>query len=182
MDNDLSFWGSLKRPEAVGKVIRLCLLHGVTPVFIPQGEPWRNGIVERFNNTMQKHILTHHYESLEQLQKASAYYDQVHNETHHYSSQNGMTPIQAFKLFNYPISPLDQSYEMSDGTLPLERGEIHIIRFIRKECKFNLFGLSFLLPEKVKYEYVRGVILTEEHRLLIFKDREFITDFKFILY
>lgn len=182
MDNDLSFWGSMNRPGAVGKVTRLCLLHGVTPVFIPQGEPWRNGIVEWFNNTMQKHLLSHDYANLEQLKKAAVHYDQVHNEDHHYSSQNGMTPKQAFQRLDYPLVPLDQSYAMPKGNLPLERGEIHIIRFIRSDCKFNLFGLSFLLPEEAKYEYVKGIILTEEHRLLVFKDQQFITDFEFILY
>lgn len=182
MDNDLSFWGSLRKPGAVGKVIRLCLLNGVTPVFIPQAEPWRNGIVESFNNTMQKNILSQKYNSIEHLQKNAVIFDKIHNETHHYSSQKGMTPKEAFIKYGYPIGQLDQSYKIPNGKLSLESGEIHVIRFIRKDRKFNLFGLTFLLPENVIHEYVRGIILTEEHRLLIFNDQEFITDFQFILY
>jgi hypothetical protein len=30
-------------------VIRLCLRYGVSPVFIPEGEPQFNGSVENFN-------------------------------------------------------------------------------------------------------------------------------------
>ena len=182
MDNDLSFWGSLKKPAAVGKVIRLCLLYGVTPVFIPQGEPWRNGIVESFNNTMQKHLLSQEYNSIEHLQKNAVIFDKIHNETHHYSSQKGMTPKEAFKKYGYSVGQLDQSYKIPNGKLSLEPGEIHVIRFIRKDRKFNLFGLTLFLPENLVHEYVRGIILTEEHRLLIFNDQKFITDFDFILY
>jgi len=182
MDNELCFWGSLKAPQAVGKVIRLCLLHQVTPVFIPQSEPWRNGVVECFNKTMQKNILNDNHPTLDHLKKTATYFDHIHNETHHYSSQKGMTPKQAYEHLNYPTELLEESYEMPKGKLPLESGEIHIIRFIRNNCKFNVFGLSFTLPEKVVHEYVRGVILTDEHRLVIFKDMEFIIDFQFVLY
>jgi len=182
MDNDFSFWGSLKKPGAVGKVVRLCLLNGVTPVFIPQGESWRNGIVESFNNTMQKHLLSQEYNSIEHLQKNAVIFDKIHNKTHHYSSQKDMTPKEVFKKYGYSVGQLDQSYKVPNGKLSLEPGEIHVIRFIRKDRKFNLFGLTFLLPENLVHEYVRGIILTEEHRLLIFNDQKFITDFDFILY
>lgn len=182
MDNALCFWGSLRNPKAVGRVIRLCLLHGVTPVFIPQSEPWRNGVVECFNDTMQKNLLREHHSSVEHLQTAAAHFDQVHNATHHYSSQNGMTPRQAFHKLRYPLQRLDESYSLPQGKLPLERGEIHLLRFIRSDRKFNVYGLSFTVPKKVVHEYVKGVILTNEHRLVIFQDTEFIMDFPFVLH
>ena len=182
MDNDPAFWGSIKKPGAVGKVIRLCLLLGVTPVFIPQGKPWRNGVIEHSNRTMQDRLLKHdEYASVRHLQEAAVRYDQVHNETRHYSSQNGMTPKKAFTLLEYPIVPLHKAYKVPDGDLPLESGEIHVIRFIRSDRKFNLFGLSFLLPEVAKYEYVKGVIFTDEHRLLILKNHQLIADLRFTL-
>jgi len=53
-DNELSFRGSNKYPRSFGIVIRLCLYYGIVPVFIPQGEPWRNGVIERFNDTYSK--------------------------------------------------------------------------------------------------------------------------------
>jgi putative transposase len=181
MDNDLAFWGSLKVPGAVGRVIRLCLSLNVTPVFIPRGEPWRNGIIERFNGTMQSSLLKIKYSNLEELQRGAEHYDDVHNHTHHYSTQNGMTPYKAFELFRYPIRALDESYELPKGKLPLESGEIHLIRFVRSDLKFNVFGLSIPLTEKAKYEYIKGIILVEEHRLLIFRDTEYLTEFPFPL-
>jgi len=70
---------------------------------------------------------------------------------------------------------------MPTEKIPLESGEIHFIRFVRSNLKFNVFGLSFLMPEKANYEYIKGVILVEEHRLLIYKDTEYLTEFPFYL-
>lgn len=181
MDNDPAFWGSIKSPKIVGKVIRLCLLLHVTPVFIPQSEPWRNGIIEHFNNTMQSALLKTNYENLDELQKAAEHFDYVHNHNHHYSTQKGMTPSEAYKRSQYPLRPLEPSFEMPEDKIPLESGEIHFIRFVRSNLKFNIFGLSFPIPEKAKYEYILGVALIEEHRLIIYKDKEYLTEFPFSL-
>lgn len=183
MDNDLSFWGSLNKPTALGKVIRLCLLHKVTPIFIPVREPWRNGVVEHFNNTMQVAVLnSQRFDNIQQIHEAAEKFWLVHNQSHYYSSQNGMTPEQYRKQFNYPLVSLREDYILPDEHLPLCEGEIHIIRFIRSDLKFNIFGLSFILPKETQYEYVLGVIITHEHTLKIYKEQKFITQFRFILY
>jgi putative transposase len=183
MDNDLSFWGSLIRPTALGKIIRLCLLHRVTPVFIPVREPWRNGIIEHFNNTMQGAVLNSgKFENIGQVQQAAEHFCQIHNQSHHYSCLDGLTPEQYRKKFNYPTVALPEDYTLPNKTLPLEGGEIHIIRFIRSDLKFNIFNLSFILPEETQYEYVKGVIITHEHKLKIFKEQKYITEFQFRLY
>jgi transposase len=53
-DNELSFRGSNRYPRSLGLVLRLCLFYGIQSVFIPVGEPWRNGVIERFNDTYEK--------------------------------------------------------------------------------------------------------------------------------
>jgi len=181
MDNELAFWGSVRVPGAVGKVIRLCLSLDVTPVFIPQAEPWRNGIIEHFNNTMQSHLLDTHYATVDELQQAALHFDEIHNQSHHYSTQNGLTPIAATKRFYYPLRALDTSFVISDKPIPLESDEIHVIRFVRSDLKFNIFGLSFPMPERAKYEYILGVIIVEQQRIVLYKDREYLIDFPFIL-
>jgi len=183
MDNDLSFWGSLNKPTALGKVIRLCLLYKVTPVFIPIKEPWRNGIIEHFNNTMQAAVLNSgRFENIHQVQVAAEHFCKIHNQSHYYSTQNGMTPEQYRKYLNYPLMPLSENYFLQDKPMPVCEGEVHVIRFIRSDLKFNLFGLSFDLPEETQYEYILGVIITQEHKLKIFKEHEPITEFRFVLY
>ncbi len=183
MDNDGAFWGSLIRPTALGKVIRLCLLNRVTPVFIPVREPWRNGIIEHFNNTMQSAVLNSgKFENIGQVQQAAEHFCQIHNQSHHYSCLDGLTPEQYRKKFNYPVFILQEDYILPNKALPLEEGEIHIIRFIRSDLKFNIFNLSLLLPEETQYEYVKGVIIIQEHKLKIFKEQKYITEFQFKLY
>jgi len=54
IDNELSFRGSNRYPRSLGIVLRLCLNFGIQPVFIPVGEPWRDGVIERFNETYDK--------------------------------------------------------------------------------------------------------------------------------
>ena len=54
MDNLLPLRGSNRYPHSFGLVIRLCLELGIQPIFVPIGEPWRNGIVEHFQNVFDK--------------------------------------------------------------------------------------------------------------------------------
>jgi putative transposase len=183
MDNDLSFWGSLNKPSALGKVIRLCLEHRVTPIFIPQSEPWRNGVIEHFNKTVQNAVLnSSRYDNIQQLREATEEFCESHNQNHHYSTQEGMTPIKRLEYLKNPYTKLDENYSLPEKPLQLEDGEIHIIRFIRSDLKFHLFGLSFALPEDTIYEYVKGVIRSKDHRLIIYQDQEYVTEFNFKLY
>ena len=46
-------------PTGLGEVVRVCLHQGATPVFIPPREPWRNGTIERFNDTFDQRFFRH---------------------------------------------------------------------------------------------------------------------------
>lgn len=182
MDNDLAFWGSLNRPNALGKIIRLCLMHKVIPVFIPVREPWRQGIIEHFNNTMQSAVLNSgKFNNISQVQQSAEYFCKVHNQSHRYSCLDNLTPEDYRKKFNYPVVTLPEDYTLQKN-IPIAEGEIHIIRFIRSDLKFNVFNLSFVLPQETQYEYVKGVIITHEHKLKIFKEQKFIVEYRFKLY
>ena len=49
--------GSPTHPRGMGPLIRLCLLYGVNLWFIPPAEPWRNGVVEKFNDHYRQKFL-----------------------------------------------------------------------------------------------------------------------------
>ena len=57
IDNEMPFFGSPVHPRGMGPLIRLCLHNGVEPWFIPRAEPWRNGMVEKFNDRYQQRFL-----------------------------------------------------------------------------------------------------------------------------
>ena len=54
VDNQLPMRGSNHHPHSFGLVTRLCLYMGIQPLFIPLAEPWRNGIIEHFQNVFDK--------------------------------------------------------------------------------------------------------------------------------
>ena len=54
IDNQLALRGSNHYPHSFGVVIRICLHLGIQPLFIPLAEPWRNGIIEHFQNVFDK--------------------------------------------------------------------------------------------------------------------------------
>jgi hypothetical protein len=37
------------------------------------------------------------------------------------------------------------------------------------------------MPEKAKYEYIIGIIIVEEQRLVLYKDQEYLIEFPFAL-
>jgi hypothetical protein len=55
-DNDLRFHGSRHPPGSLGRVIRLCLTLGVTPVFAPPRESGFQAGIEHFNGLWQRQV------------------------------------------------------------------------------------------------------------------------------
>jgi hypothetical protein len=53
-DNDTIFQGAHQWPDSFGRVIRLCLQLGVTPVFVPPREPGFQAEVEAFNGRWER--------------------------------------------------------------------------------------------------------------------------------
>jgi len=89
----MSFYGSREHPRGMGPLIRLCLHYGVEPWFIPLGEPWRNGMVENFNNHYQQKFLRKVVmASVEDLQSGSLVFEQRHNSKYRYSKLKRMFP------------------------------------------------------------------------------------------
>jgi len=50
LDNELYFRRSNWYPRPFGLVFRSFLFYGIAPVFLPVGAPWRNGVIESFND------------------------------------------------------------------------------------------------------------------------------------
>lgn len=167
-DNALSFRGSNKYPRSPGLVIRLCLYFGVTPVFIPIGEPWRNGCIEKFNDTYDKKFFRRQwFPSYGTLKLQSKNFQRFHNKHHRYSCLKGKTPqevINRADLKPVPIganTKLPQLDEVPDGNIIL-------VRFIRSDRMLNVFGEKFKVSKDLVYSYLKAVIVTGIHQLQIY--------------
>jgi putative transposase len=95
MDNQLAFRGSNRSPHSLGLVLRLCLLLGIQPMFIPQGEAWRNGEVKSFQGTFDKAFFrSQRFSFFKELCSEAPQLEHYHNEHHLYGCLKGKTPNQ----------------------------------------------------------------------------------------
>jgi hypothetical protein len=78
-DNATIFQGSHRAADSVGRIVRLCLALGVTPVFAPPREPGFQNAIEGFNALWQtKAWHRNRVTDLEHLQRVSAAYVAAH--------------------------------------------------------------------------------------------------------
>ena len=168
VDNELVFYGSPTHPRGMGSLIRLCLWHGIEPWFIPFREPWRNGVVEKFNDHYQQKCLKREsFSGFEQLVRASRDFEGRHNSRYRYSKLKGRTPLETLQSFNTPLR-----YPQTPApTHPLPKprqGRYHLLRFIRSQQQLDIFGEKFLLPADCIHEYVRATVEVDLQRVNVF--------------
>lgn len=176
MDNELAFRGSNRYPRSFGSVVRFALSQGVAVVFIPVKEPWRNGMIEKFNHTYQKNFLqAYTFNSLEHLSSQQTSFIDFHNSHHRYSSQGHKTPDEAKALQWPPIyynGIIHLPSLKSDKKIPLTEGCIYYIRYIRSDLKLHLPNEIFEVMLELKYSYVVAEINIHNHSLIIRQNNE----------
>ena len=165
MDNELSFRGSNRHPRGLGLLMRVAISNEVTPLFIPVAEPWRNGVIENFNNNVQKHFLSQPFTSLEDLQLKAKEFTAFHNENHRYSSQNNKTPSELLSEIKC-FSRLSKTIDLSERPC-VDEGQLIFIRFIRSDLTITILNSTFKVQEKLIYSYVEAIIQIEKHLLII---------------
>jgi len=159
VDNEAVFYGSPRYPRGMGKLIRLCLPQGIEPCFIPLAEPWRNGVVEKFNHHWRQKFLDRvMMECEDDLKRESLAFEQRHNGRYRYSKLKGKTPIEALAAAKKPLRfPVKERPPQQPLPKP-ETGCYHVVRFIRSNALLNLFGETFPMPSEVIYEYVWATV------------------------
>ena len=182
VDNEWAFFGSPTHPRGMGPLIRLCLRYDIHLWFIPPSEPWWNGIVEKFNDHYQQKFLGKvTMRSMTELRQESLAFEHRHNSTYRYSKLKGKTPLKALadmqKALVFPSKsdapkhPLDKP----------EQGCYHFVRFIRSDCRLNIFGEIFPAPPETQYEYVVATIDVKEQKLKLFLDTIQVEEYKYQL-
>ena len=107
-DNDTVFQGAHQFADTVGRVSRLCLQLGVSPVFVPPLEHGMQNIIEGFNALWQAKVWhRHRVGSLAQLRHLSARYIVAHRARNASSSELAPTRRRMPKSFRFdPRRPL----------------------------------------------------------------------------
>ncbi len=182
IDNAMSFFGSPTHPRGMGPLIRLCLHNGVQPWFIPMAEPWRNGMIENFNDRYQQRFLAKvTMTSVDELQAGSLAFEQRHNSKYRYSKIKGKTPLKALAESNVQLRfPTEEESPRHRLKKP-ETGKYHVVRLIRSDLKLNIFGESFFVPPETKLEYIVATIDVKEQKLKLYLDKKQVEEFDYKL-
>lgn len=145
-DNDARFQGNHRSADSIGRVIRLCLSLGVTPVFAPPRETGFQAAIESFNGRWQAKVWQRfHYESLAALQLQSARYITA------YRSHTNRRIEQAPARRSFP--PL---WQLDLQAHP--RGRIVYLRRTSEQGKVNLLGQSFFVDQNWPHRLVRAEV------------------------
>jgi len=183
VDNAMSFFGSPVHPRGMGPLIRLCLHNGVEPWFIPMAEPWRNGMIEQFNDLYQQKFLAKIIMATEDdLRSGSLAFEQRHNSTYRYSRLRGETPLKALAASKSKLRfPTHEEAPQHRLKKP-ETGRYHVVRLIRSDLKLNIGGELFPVPPELKLEYVVATIDVKEQKLKLFLDKTQVEEFDYQLH
>lgn len=155
-DNHSNLRGAIPpRAATFGPVVATCLDLGVIARFAPLREPWRNGLVEHFNNVWDKSFFrTARYQSLQALRDRNAVFETFHNARHRYSAHGGASPdeVRAGLVLQHPPA----GYQPPDR-LPV-KGRIEAVRFIRSDGVVDLWGHKIRVPAEHTHQYVTAII------------------------
>ncbi len=182
VDNEQSYSGSRRHPRGMWALIRLCLQLGIDMWFIPIAEPWRNGVVEKFNDHYEQKFLNKvRMTSLDELVMGSHAFEDRHNSRYRHSKLRGKTPLMALSHTNAKLSFPGKEKPPTHPLPKAETGRYHLVRFIRSDMKLNIFGENFPVAPELQYEYVVATVDVKEQKLKLYLDKTQVDEFLYQL-
>ena len=150
--------------------VRTCLALGVRVRLIPFGEPWRNAVVEHFNDTFDKRFFrTERFRDLSHLAERAAAFEAFHNTHHRYSALKGATPAEWEERLGFTPRPPEAPFR-PPVVLP-RRGYVELIRLIRSDQILKLLtGSKLTVPAELVHRYVTATLHVRTQRLVIVCD------------
>lgn len=182
IDNEMVFYGSRAHPRGLGPLIRLCLAMGVEPWFIPPAEPWRNGVVEKFNDRWQQFgPLRRTVTGTAAVDRANGAFETRHNAHYRYSKLGGRTPNAVLAASGAPLRFPEQPTAPRHPLPKPTQGRYHLTRFVRQDGHIDLFGERLRVPPEAVYAYVRATVDVGRQRLSILLDGRIIDQHQFLI-
>ena len=168
LDNarELAGWGPAAR--TLSRVIRLCLRFGVSPVFIPAGEPQFNGGVENFNGWFQEPLFLRRFRRPGDLRRELARLQEAVNTQHVHPRLGGKTPAQHRRGLR--LQKLPASFVAPTGRLPLAAGRVTFLRRVSAAGTVKVLSQSFRVGKRHRGLYLQMVVDTGRGRLTAYLD------------
>jgi transposase InsO family protein len=158
LDNarELAGWGPAAR--TLSRVIRLCLHFGVSPVFIPAGEPQCNGSVENFNGWFQEPLFQRRFHRPGDLRRELARLQEAVHTQHVHPRLGGKTPAQHRRSLR--LQKLPASFVVPTERLPLAAGRVIFIRRVSVAGTVTVLSQSYRVGKRHRGLYLRLVVDT----------------------
>src|SRR6516165_5906554 len=153
---EVAGWGPAAR--TLSRVIRLCLRFGVSPVFIPVGEPQFNGSVENFNGWFQEPLLQRRFHRPGDLRRELARLQEAVNNQHVHPRLGGQTPAPHRRGLR--LRKLPRNFVAPTGRLSLSAGHVTFIRRVSVAGTVTVLSQSFRVGKKHRGLYLRLVLDT----------------------
>jgi putative transposase len=153
---ELCGWGQSAR--ALSRVIRLCLRYGVSPVFIPAGEPQFNGSAENFNGWFQPRLFDHRFRRPGDLRRELARLQEAVNTQHVHPRLGGQTAAQHRRGLR--LQKLPASFAAPTERQPLAEGRVTFIRKVSVAGTVSVLSQSFRVGKRHRGLYLRLVVDT----------------------
>lgn len=178
VDNELSLKGSNRHPRTFGDVIKLCLHLGVEIIFIPEAEPWRQGVIEKFNDVYDKTFFRSQVlKDFAHLDRESLVFENFHNHNHRYGKLKGKTPWVVHTSVTRRLLPVN--FNLHKHYIPFKDGRVSFIRLTDEKGKVRFFTETFLVDKELVNEYVKGTIFTKLGLLKFYYDNKIIKIYKY---
>jgi hypothetical protein len=153
---ELSGWGPAAR--TLSRVIRLCLHFGVSPVFIPAGEPQFNGSVENFNGWFQEPLFQRRFRRPGDLRRELARLQEAVNTQHVHPRLGGKTPAQHRRGLR--LRKLPASFVVPTDRQKLSAGRVTFIRRVSTAGTVTVLSQTFRVGKRHRGLYLRLVVNT----------------------
>jgi hypothetical protein len=145
-------------------------------------EPWRNGMIEKFNDHYQQKFLGKvAMTTADELRSGTLSFEQRHNSKYRYSKLGGKTPIKALSATKTTLKFPNQGESPCRQLKKPETGRYHLVRLIRRDLKLNIFDELFPVSPELKLEYVVATIDVKEQKLKLFLEKTQIDEFSYKL-
>ena len=161
---ELAGWGQSAR--ALSRVIRLCLRYGVSPLFIPEGEPQFNGSVENFNGWFQPPLFDHRFTRPGDLRRELARLQEVVNTQHVHPRLGGQTPAQHRRGLR--LQKLPASFVVPTKRQPLAAGRVTFIRRVSAAGTVTVLSQTYRVGKRHRGLYLRLVVDTGRGWLTVY--------------
>lgn len=144
----------------------VCLHLGIRARFIPFGEPWRNGVVEHFNDIFDKRFFrTERFRDLAHLVRRAGEFEAFHNARHRYSALKGATPQEWERRIGFVPTTLQAGLE-PPTELP-RRGMVEFVRLVRSDRLVRILGARISVPQDFVHRYLTATLYLRTRRLVI---------------